>query len=99
LDEAAIYGHALTPTQVATHYAQQLATAPTPIALQITASDPDGDALTYSATGLPAGLSINATTGLISGSVSAAPGNYPVTVSVTDGSLTTTQSFTGVVPQ
>src|SRR5207302_1484856 len=39
------------------------------------------------------------TTGLISGSVTAAPGSYPVTVSVTDGSLTTTQSFTWTVPQ
>ena len=33
------------------------------------ATDPDGDTLTYSATGLPPGLSINATTGVISGTL------------------------------
>jgi len=98
LDEPAIYGHALSATQVATHYAQRLATTPTPIALQITASDPDGDALTYNATGLPTGLSINTTTGVISGTVAAPAGVYPVTVSVTDGSLTTNQTFTWTVP-
>ena len=31
--------------------------------LQIAASDPDGNTLTYSATGLPTGLAINSTTG------------------------------------
>ena len=35
--------------------------------LPISATDPDGDVLTYSATGLPPGLSIGATTGLIGG--------------------------------
>jgi hypothetical protein len=99
LDEAAIYGHALTATQVSTHYAQRLATTPAPIALQITASDPDGDALTYSATGLPTGLSINATTGVISGTVAAPAGTYPVTVSVSDGHLLTSPTFTWTVPQ
>ena len=32
--------------------------------LQLVASDPDGDALTYSATGLPPGAMFNAQTGL-----------------------------------
>jgi len=98
LDEPAIYGHALTATQVATHYAQRLATTSTPISVQIVASDPDGDALTYSATGLPAGLSINATTGVISGTVTAPSGNYLVTVTVSDGLLSTSQAFTWTVP-
>ncbi|MGE0165096.1 MAG: tandem-95 repeat protein, partial [Dongiaceae bacterium] len=56
-------------------------------------SDPDGDTLTYSAAGLPTGLSINAATGLISGSLSATaatggPGGgnvYTVTVTASDG--------------
>ncbi|MBI5716280.1 MAG: putative Ig domain-containing protein [Burkholderiales bacterium] len=52
--------------------------------LAITASDPDGDALTYSATGLPAGLSIAAGTGVISGTPTTA-GTYSVTVTVNDG--------------
>jgi hypothetical protein len=53
-----------------------------PASLQIQATDPQGDALTYSATGLPAGLSINAT-GLISGTPSAT-GSSTVTVTAAD---------------
>ena len=56
-------------------------------------SDVDGDALVYTATGLPTGLSVNASTGLISGTLLAA-GSYTVTLRATDtGGLTTTQSF------
>jgi hypothetical protein len=36
----------------------------------IVASDADGDPLTYSATGLPTGLTIDPSTGLITGSIS-----------------------------
>lgn len=54
------------------------------INLTVAASDPDGDSLTYSASGLPAGLSINTASGLISGTTTSA-GNYSVTVTVDDG--------------
>ena len=57
------------------------------ISLQIEASDPDGDVLTYDETGLPDGLSINASTGLISGTIgydAAASSPFAVTVTVTD---------------
>ncbi|MEU1498110.1 putative Ig domain-containing protein [Streptomyces sp. NPDC005732] len=53
------------------------------VSLQITASDSAGAALTYSASGLPAGLSINSSTGLISGTASTA-GTYNTTVTATD---------------
>ncbi len=54
--------------------------------LQIVAADVDGDTLTYAASGLPTGLSISPTTGLISGDLDfASAGSYPVTVTVTDG--------------
>ncbi len=56
-----------------------------PITLQIVASDPEGQALTYTATGLPAGLSINPSTGLISGTPTAT-GTYYVEVTVSDSS-------------
>ena len=52
--------------------------------LLVVASDPDGDALTYGATGLPPGLSINSGTGRITGNVNQA-GVWSVTVSVDDG--------------
>jgi hypothetical protein len=56
------------------------------VALSLSASDPDGDTLTYGATGLPPGVSINTTTGLISGSLGAPDsGSYSVTVSTSDG--------------
>ena len=63
----------------------QTSTAGTPISnLAISASDADGNPLTYSASGLPAGLGINSTNGLISGTPTA-PGSYTVTVTVSDG--------------
>jgi subtilase family serine protease len=51
--------------------------------VQISANDSAGNALSYSATGLPPGLSINGTTGAISGSPST-PGLYTVTVRAAD---------------
>jgi len=47
-------------------------------------SDPDNDALSYSASGVPAGLSFNPSTMVISGTPSTA-GTYTVTVTANDG--------------
>lgn len=56
------------------------------INLYVSASDPDNDSLSYSADGLPDGLSIDSMTGLISGTVpDEGIGSYSVTVSVEDG--------------
>ena len=58
------------------------------ISLDAGATDPDGDTLTYAATGLPAGLSIDTATGLISGTIAfnaAAASPYAVSVTVRDG--------------
>ncbi|MBV6696800.1 putative Ig domain-containing protein [Kitasatospora aureofaciens] len=55
------------------------------VSLQIKASDSgSGQTLTYRATGLPAGLSVNSSTGLITGTASTA-GTSTVTVTATDG--------------
>lgn len=54
------------------------------VSLQINATDGDGDTLAYSATGLPTGLTIDASSGLIGGTPSAAASFTPV-ISVTDG--------------
>ena len=62
----------------------QTSTQNTPVSLQIQATDSDNSqTLTYSATGLPTGLSINPATGLITGTPTAT-GNSTVTVTATD---------------
>jgi len=62
----------------------------------VAASDLDGDTLTYSATGLPASLAINAATGLIAGTLSfTSTGTYVVTATVFDGRLTSRQTSRG----
>ncbi|MFE2285664.1 M4 family metallopeptidase [Streptomyces sp. NPDC059443] len=53
------------------------------VSLQVQASSTNAGALTYSATGLPTGVSINSSTGLISGTASTA-GTYNTTITVTD---------------
>ena len=65
------------------------------VSLQIQASDPDGDTLTYSATGLPPGLSLNTTSGLINGTL----GLNTAIVSVSDGTLSTNVNFDWLVTQ
>ena len=58
----------------------------------------DSDALTYSATGLPTGLTINTSTGLISGQhANGSAASYNVNVSVTDGTTSVNTSFVWTV--
>jgi hypothetical protein len=64
--------------------------------LQLVGADPDGLPVTYSATGLPAGMSLMASTGFISGSPTTA-GSYSVTATVSDNVLTASQTFTWTV--
>ena len=57
------------------------------IAVEVNASDPDGDSLRFKATGLPPGLTIDTDTGLISGTVAenaAIEVPYRVTITVSD---------------
>jgi YVTN family beta-propeller protein len=66
--------------------------------LQISASDPDAQPLTYSASGLPAGLSINAATGRISGTVaSTARAANTATVTASDSLLSGSVTFAWTV--
>ncbi|MEV7507965.1 M4 family metallopeptidase [Streptomyces sp. NPDC090085] len=67
------------------------------VSLQVQATSTNPGALTYSATGLPAGLSINSSTGLITGTANTA-GTSNVTVTVRDAqNQTGTASFTWTV--
>ncbi len=61
-------------------------------ALNLSVSDPDGDTLTFTHTGLPPGLSLNGSTGRITGTPSAA-GTYNLTVFVGEGLVTVSRSF------
>ena len=58
------------------------------ISLSAAATDPDLDDLTYTATGLPGGLSVDPNTGLISGTIDfTAAGTHPVEITVTDDGI------------
>ena len=71
-------------TVTVTNPGNQTGTVGTAVSLQIKATDSaSGQTLTYSATGLPAGLSISSTTGLISGTPTTA-GTSSVTVTAKD---------------
>jgi hypothetical protein len=84
-------------TVTVTNPGSQTSTVAAPASLQIAASDSaSGQALTYSATGLPAGLSINSSSGLISGTpTTAQTTSATVTAKDTTGATeTTTFSWT-----
>jgi hypothetical protein len=71
-------------TVTVTSPGNQSTTAGTAVSLQVKASDSaSGQTLTYTANGLPAGLSINASSGLITGTPTTA-GTSSVTVTATD---------------
>ncbi len=87
-------GHTVTVTGPG----NQSSTVGTAANLQVHATDSaSGQTLTYSATGLPAGLSINSSTGLISGTPTA-PGTSNVTVTAKDATgASGSASFTWTV--
>jgi hypothetical protein len=72
--------------------ANQTSTVGQPVQLQLVGSDPEGKPVTYTATGLPPGLTLTSSTGLLAGQGTTA-GTYNVTVSVSDGALSTSTSF------
>jgi Putative Ig domain len=81
---------------------QTTCTSTTITPLQIVATDTDtSQVLTYSATGLPTGLSINPSTGVISGTTAATTTGSPFTVHVTatdtTGAFGTSTSFTWTI--
>ena len=63
------------------------------VSLQLDADDPEGRPLTYTATGLPPGLTLQSSTGFISGTPTTV-GTYNVTATARDESLSSVQTFT-----
>ncbi|MDH6114374.1 hypothetical protein P3T36_000775 [Kitasatospora sp. MAP12-15] len=88
-------GQATGDTVTVTNPGNQTGTAGTAVSLQISGTDSGGAGLTYSATGLPAGLSIS-TSGQISGTPTTA-GSSNVTVTASSGTASGQASFTWTV--
>ncbi len=68
--------------------------------MTIAASDSTGGTITFGAIGLPSGLSINASTGVISGTVASgasADSPYTVTLFASDGTYTDNETFTWTI--
>jgi putative Ig domain-containing protein len=87
-----VCGYSNTPP-VLTNPGNQSSTVGQRTTLQLGATDPEGQAITYSQTGLPPGLTLQESTGFISGSGTTA-GSYGVQVTASDGVLTSSHSFT-----
>ncbi|MEY2243527.1 M4 family metallopeptidase [Streptomyces sp. NPDC015532] len=95
----AVGSHVTPPTSgvTVTNPGSQSSTVGTAVSLQVSASSTNTGSLTYSATGLPTGLSINSSTGAITGTPTTA-GTYSTVVTVKDSTgATGTASFTWTV--
>lgn len=79
-------------TPVVVNPGAQTSVAGIAVNLAIQASDGDNDPLEFTASGLPAGLAINGTTGVISG-VPTIPGTTQAVVTVDDGTQTAFTTF------
>ena len=63
------------------------------VSLQVSAVDTASGTLSFAATGLPTGLSIDSSTGLISGTITASAGSFTTTVTVSDGTNSAVDTF------
>ncbi|WP_063771060.1 alkaline phosphatase family protein [Streptacidiphilus neutrinimicus] len=90
-----VWGGSAAETVSVTNPGGQTGTVGTAASLQVAATDSAGNALTYSAVGLPAGLSMSPS-GLISGTPTTA-GTSNVTVTASSGTASGSASFTWTV--
>jgi uncharacterized repeat protein (TIGR01451 family) len=103
LDASVTFSWAVSATHFApsvTSPGDQTSTAGDTVSLAIDAGDADQDALTYAVTGLPPGLSINGSTGVIGGTITGSAASstpYTVTVTAYDGPQSAAQTFSWTV--
>ncbi|MBL8329748.1 MAG: DUF1929 domain-containing protein [Rubrivivax sp.] len=83
-------------TPVLSSPGNQVSVSGSPVNLSVSASDPNGDALRFSATGLPAGLSLDSSSGRITGTPRAA-GSQTVVLVASDGYNSTSVTFSWTV--
>jgi YD repeat-containing protein len=77
------------------HVADQTFSAGNPASLLLTATDPENDSISYTATGLPAGASLDIHTGLLTWIPGFnQTGSYAVTFIASDGDLSSSQAAT-----
>jgi YVTN family beta-propeller protein len=93
---APVVNPAVTPVLV--NPGAQSGAAGTPVSLQLSATDPNGDTIAYAGSGLPTGVFVNAVTGAITGTPTAS-GTFNVVVSATDGVNTDSESFVWTVAE
>ena len=85
---------AITPNLV--NPGNQSGQAGTPAIVQLSATDPNGDTLVFSASGLPSGVSVNPSTGAIGGTPMAS-GTFNVIATASDGVNSDSESFTWTI--
>ena len=86
----------MTPQVVLVNPGEQQNAGGDSVSLTVTASDRSSGTLTYSISGQPSGLSINSSTGVISGTVSTGAVSstpYTVTITASDGTYSSSQTF------
>lgn len=71
----------------------------TSVSVSVSASDPESQTITYSSSNLPAWLSLNSSTGALTGTAPSVASNttYSFNISATDGSNTTSRAFSILV--